>query len=142
MVPRLRLAYLDESADWAPDIIPVTGRIAGLYLYDAHQHVYCCEMTPSYALYLVGYLTERPVSETMQMLLLEATAEGQVSYMHAGRVDGFARLRRRPGRREIDPFVTGRMPCTITVPGPYARDHDQAVAAMLAFLGENGYTTT
>jgi hypothetical protein len=34
MRPRLRLAYLEETADWEAAITAVTGRIAALYLYD------------------------------------------------------------------------------------------------------------
>lgn len=141
MRSRLRLAYIDETVDWDSSITAVTGRIATLYLYDAHQQTFCCEMTPSYACYLVGYLTERSIDDTLQMALQETTDVGQVSYIHCRQVDRLPRRRRR-ANLTFEPFVAGCMPCTLAWPHPYPHDHETAIAAVLEVLTSNGYTTT
>jgi len=142
MKPRLRLAYIEESEFWDEEILRSAGRIAALYLYDERRHVFCCEMTPSHELYLVGYLTEHHVEDDIQMMMAQATEIGSVQYIHAWQVDGFTRIRRRPGFRDIDPFLIGRIPCTIAMPGAVSRDYDQAIAEMLEYLQLNGFTTT
>ena len=105
MKPCLRLAYIEESEFWDKEILRSAGRIAALYLYDARLHVFCCEMTPSRELYLVGYLTEHHVEDDIQMKMVQVTEFGSVQYIHAWQVDGFTRIRRRPGFRDIDPFT-------------------------------------
>ena len=142
MRPKLRLSYLDESDGWADDILRAAGRVAGLYLYDANLRVCCCELTPSYELHLAGYLTEHHVSDDVQMEMLRATDAGSVCYVHFWQVDDFARARRRPGFRDVDPFAPGRLPCTLSLPGPWPRDRDAAVEEALAMLDQGGYTTT
>ncbi len=142
MKPRLRLAYIDESEYWDAEILRTAGRIAALYLYDERRHVFCCEMTASHEMHLVGYLTEHHVDDTTQMAMVYATEFGSIHYIHAWQVDGLPRIRRRPGYRDIDPFVIGRMPCTIAMPGAVSRDHDQAMEEMLEYLQINGFTTT
>jgi hypothetical protein len=142
MQPKLRLVYLDETADWAPDIEHAAGCIAGLYVYDARLHVCCCEITPSYELHLAGYLTEHHVGDAVQVDMAQATDYGSVHYIHSWRVDGFVRARRRPGFRDIDPFVLGRMPCTLRLPGPWPLDRDLAISEALEMLSQHGYTTT
>lgn len=120
-----------------------TGRIAGVYLYDQHIRTYCCELTPSYEMRLLGYLTEREIDDNVQMAMLEVTDVGAVSYIHTWQVDGFRRLRRRPHHRAVDPFLPGAIPCTIAVPGPCPRDHDLAMEEALEALAQaGGYTTT
>ncbi|MHB9130374.1 MAG: hypothetical protein ACYDBB_04685 [Armatimonadota bacterium] len=142
MKPRLRLAYIDETAGWSDEIVSVAGCIAALYVYDQQQRTCCCEMTPSYALRLVGYRTEYEVDDTVQMAMMQATDVGGVCYVHCWQVDGFQRLRRRPHHRDIDPFQHGAMPCTMVLPGPCPRDHDTAIEEALEALTQGGYTTT
>ena len=142
MRAQLRLVYLDESDCWVTKVTRHAGRIAGLYLYDANLHVCCCEITPSYALHLVGYLAERTVSAAVQQQMQACTEQGHVSYLHCGQVAAFRRVRRRAGGRAIDPFVAGRMPCSIALLGPWPGDHDAALAEALEALTEDGCTTT
>lgn len=142
MKPRLRLAYLDETEDWAEEIAQVAGRIAGLYIYDPRRWVYCCEITPSYELYLAGYLTEHHVSDKVQIEMVQAAECGSIHYIHCWRLNGFRRARRRPGFRDIDPFGQDSMPCTLALPGPYPSDPDQAMVEALEALPQCGFTTT
>ena len=142
MLPLLRLVYLDETEYWQEDIVKFAGRIAGVYLYNAHLQTFCCEITPSYEMHLVGYLTEHTVNDDIQMKMQEATDTGQVSYIHSRQVDHYQRIRRRTGYHDIDPFVIGRMPCSISLPGPWTRNHESAMAEALEMLSQNGYTTT
>jgi len=76
------------------------------------------------------------------MAMVEATEFGNVSYIHCWQIDGMSTIRRRPGFRDVDPFVTGRLPCTIALPGPFPRDHDDAIEEALEYLQANGFTTT
>lgn len=143
MKPQLRIAYIDETVDWAEEIRQAAGRIAGVYLYDLHIRTFCCELQPSYELRLLGYLTEREVDDDIQMAMLQVTEIGAVSYINTWVVDGFRRLRRRPHHRVIDPFLPEAMPCTIILPGPFSRNHDTAMEEALEMLTQyGGFTTT
>jgi hypothetical protein len=142
MKPQLRVAYLEETQDWDTEIARAAGRIAGLYVYDTRLRVHCCEMTASYELSLAGYLTEHHVDDAVQMLMLQATDAGSISYVHCWQVDGFTAVRRRPGFRDIDPFVPGGLPCTLALPGPWPASRDDAIAEALTYLTQCGFTTT
>ncbi|MEI7831651.1 MAG: hypothetical protein WCJ56_00410, partial [bacterium] len=89
-----------------------------------------------------GYLTEHTVNDDIQMKMQETTYTGQVSYIHSRQVDHYLRIRRRAGYHDIDPFVIGRMPCSIALPGPWPRNHESAIDEALEMLLQNGYTTT
>lgn len=141
MRPKLRLAYFDETEYWAEDIVSHAGRVAGLYVYDANLRVFCCEMTPSREMHLAGYLTEHYIGDAMQMAMLQATEAGSIHYVHCWQVDGFHRIRRRPGFRDIDPFAV-TMPCTCALPGPWPRDRDAAITEAMEMLQICGFTTT
>lgn len=142
MQPKLRLAYIEVTDDWTDAITQASGRIAALYVYDIRLHVCCCEMTPSYEMTLAGFIAEHFVCDAMQAEMASATEVGEVCYIHCWRVDGFRRARRRPGYRDVDPFVPDRMSCTLSLPGPWPRDHDTAIAEALEMLTQGGYTTT
>ena len=142
MAPLLRLAYLDETEYWDRKIRRAAGRIAGVYLYDKHLHVHCCELTPSYELSLIGYLTELPVTDSVQMAMAETVEFGSVTYVHVQEIDALPCRRRRPGWRDLDPFRIGRVSCTTNLPLPFKGDHDQVIADALEYLHANGVTTT
>jgi len=141
MKPLLRQAYLDESEFWDRKIRRAAGRIAGVYVYDKHRNVFYFERTASYELYLLGYLTELPVNNQVQMAMAETTMPGCVTYVQTWEID------RLPGRRHFDyrtftPFRIAGLSCTTNLPGPFPRDHDQAVAEALEYLHTNCITTT
>lgn len=142
MRPRLRLAYLNETDDWAPEVVEAAGRVAGVYVYDTTQRVHCCEWTASYALYLAGALSERHVGDGVQAAMGFVTEVGQVRYVHCWQVDALRRARRRPRYMDIDPFAAGTASCTAALPGPWPRDHDAAIEEALEVLTTRGYTTT
>lgn len=141
MRPKLRLAYIDETEFWTEETVRETGRIAALYFFDECRRICCCEFTPSFELHLAGYLAERQVSDRVEMELAAATEFG-VTYVHCWQVQAFCRARRRPGFRDIDPFLPGLAPCTLAFPGVRATEHDAAIEEALAVLRLGGYTTT
>lgn len=54
--PNFVIVALDESKYWTlkdPDADQYVERIEGVYLVDLNQYTHLCEITPSYALYLV-----------------------------------------------------------------------------------------
>jgi len=142
MAPLLRLAYLDETEYWHRKIRRAAGRIAGLYVYDKHWHVHCCELLASYELYLIGYVTELRVTDRVQMAMMESTVPGCIMYVHTREIDELPCRRRCPGDNDFDPFRIGSISCTTNLPGPFPRDHDQAILEAMQYLHANVVTTT
>ena len=138
MVPLLRIAYLDESECWDRKIRRAAGRICGIYLYDKHWHVHCCEPEPSYELYLIDYLTELRVTDRIHKAMMASTVPNCVMYAHTREIDELPCRRRRWGDSDFDPFRIGSVSCTTSLPGPFPRDHGQAIAEAQKCLHANG----
>lgn len=141
MKPLLRLAYPDESKCWDRKIRRAAGRIAGVYVYDKHWSVFCFEMMASYELYLIGYLTELPVNDRVQMAMEDSTMPGCITYVHTLEINMLP-CRRHTEYRTFNPFRIAGLACTTNLPGPFPHDHDQAIAEALEYLHANGITTT
>lgn len=60
-----RCVAIETTDQWADDIQDEAGRIWELFIYDANVGTYLCEMTPSYALYCVDYISERRLNDKM-----------------------------------------------------------------------------
>ena len=142
MAPRLRLAYLDDSACWDRPLRYEAGRLLGIYVYDTHQHVHCCELTPSYELTLIGYRTELPLPDSLQAALVDATEPGSVTYVHVWEIDALPRRRPSQGLFRFDPFRHASLPCTVAYPDQVPTEHTQAIAEALDTLVASGITTT
>ena len=61
--PRFKLVALEQTEFWKQDIIKITGRAMGVYLYDETLTVNCCEITPSYELHFLYNQFENYVGE-------------------------------------------------------------------------------
>lgn len=48
MKAHFKIFQIDETHNWTERIAQIAGPIMGTYIYDALQHTYCCEMTPSH----------------------------------------------------------------------------------------------
>lgn len=85
---KLRLVLIDETRDWNEDIAKACGKIMRPYLYDANQHTYCCEVTPSYTLYPLPSIAENEISDEVYDDVMEGDNENpDVVYMHVSDVD-------------------------------------------------------
>jgi len=94
IAPEICIAYIDESEHITdPELLARTGRWWGVYLYNRKEATYCCEVTPSYWLELVGYYVEREIDDVTQEELLDILAqdmqESAGHYYHCHHVDGW-----------------------------------------------------
>lgn len=98
--PKFYSIRIDETEyfkDWLKKY-SFNGKIYGIYIYDANEQTYCCEMTPSYCLYPVGYHLEWDEMTIEEMAAksgipedeiddLENSIDGDVTYIHCGSID-------------------------------------------------------
>ena len=142
MAPLLRLAYLDESDLWVRKIRRAAGRICGVYVYDKHWRVHCCEPVASYELYMICYLTELRVTDRIHKAMMASTVPSCIMYAGTREIDELPCRRWRWGDSKFDPFRIGSVSCTTNLPGPFPRDHDLAIAKAQADLHANGIIST
>jgi hypothetical protein len=96
----IRLVAIDETSYWRDDIAQAAGQLWGVYVYDAHDRTYCCELTPSRLLVRVYTATRESVSEDVYDLILEGNCESDSHfYMHVSAVEKLIEI----GRWEHDP---------------------------------------
>ena len=88
MIIKPTLVAIDETEDFSPEIQDAAGRIEVVYLYDRNQATYCCEITPSYALYPVYYLAERRVTDEIDSDIRQGIGH-EVTYIHTHSVEQF-----------------------------------------------------
>lgn len=62
---KLKVIAIDETNSLREDLIPVCGRYFSLYLFDAEEHTYCCELTPSHWLVCIGFVTEKQIEDDL-----------------------------------------------------------------------------
>lgn len=85
---KLRLVVLDETRYWKDDIQKACGKIKTVYMYDANQHTYCCEIVPSYLLMPLYSFAENEISDEMDEQLREGDSENtDPSYHHVSSID-------------------------------------------------------
>lgn len=100
--PKFYSVRIDETETFKGWLEKYTfwGKIYGVYIYDANEVTYCCNMTPSYCLYPVGYALEWDGMDLEEMAAksgipydeldyLENTIDEDeiVSYYHCGSID-------------------------------------------------------
>ena len=92
--PDIRVLKIDETDCWCEEMVKKTGRIFGIYVFDATVHVHCCEFTPSYELYFIESTTEKMLSdEDYDEFSISDHDGGQmVEYLHVHTVDGFPEI--------------------------------------------------
>jgi hypothetical protein len=93
----VRINETEHFKDWS-EKYTFGGKIYGVYIYDANEQTYCCEMTPSYCLYPIGYTLEWDVMDLEEMAAnsgistddledVENMADKNVTYIHCGSID-------------------------------------------------------
>ena len=93
----IRINETEYFKDWL-EKYTYGGKIYGVYIYDANEHTYCCEVTPSYCLYPVGYALEWDSMDLEEMAAksgistdeleeIENTIDENVTYIHCGSID-------------------------------------------------------
>lgn len=87
--PHWKVVAIDETHCWTPVIVTKTGRLWGLYLFDANRHVHCCELTPSYEMWFVETVTERQISDELDgdIRTWSQEADEGCSYFHCSDID-------------------------------------------------------
>ncbi len=89
-----RLILKEDSSYWDEDLVErCGGGIYGVYVYDFREETFCCELTPSYYLYLVEYFPEiTPEEDEEREQLLNKLGEVAASddynmYVHCSVID-------------------------------------------------------
>lgn len=91
MASDFKIVAFDETQFWSEGFMRGcnTGRMWGLYLFDANRQVNCCELKPSYELHFIKTVTEKVLNEFAYDELLRADMSylDQVVYRHCSAVD-------------------------------------------------------
>jgi hypothetical protein len=62
MAPDICIYFVDETANWSPEIVErAGGKILGVYWYNANLVVHCCELTGSYELHFIESIVVPPL---------------------------------------------------------------------------------
>lgn len=149
---RLNLLYVDETEYWNEEVVADTGRIITVLLYSPDRRVHCCEITPSYECWFVGYRCEHmPEDEARRDgigdILRQAAGDGDsVEYFHVSNINLQTSVRMRKTRNgRLDPFVTmtrnrislcHRQWCRTT---PRDCTYEEVIEGTLEYLRCNGY---
>ena len=93
--PDVKYVKIDETRHWNSDFLKkydIT-RMVGVYVFDANEYTYCCEMTPSHFLDFIEtqpegeYLEDDEAREAMYDEIMEANCQSDnVCYMHVSSV--------------------------------------------------------
>lgn len=103
--PKWTAVAMGETRFFNDKIVSDARAVAAVYVFDANARTFCCEATPSYALWLVDCVPERlPDDEGRRMALLDALMDAvhsseRLAYMHCHRVDA---LHKEPLGIDID----------------------------------------
>jgi hypothetical protein len=92
--PIWRVVEIDETRHWNPEIVAKCGgRILSIYVYDASCRTFCCEITPSYELFLAAYAPrELPEDDAERERVFDDLSQAQhevesTIYMHCRDVE-------------------------------------------------------
>jgi hypothetical protein len=81
----IRVVAIDETRHWSQDIQDACGKIETVYMYDSAVQTHCCEITPSYELTPLYYVTEKEISD--ELFDSMRNEEMNEIYMHCRVVD-------------------------------------------------------
>lgn len=88
LTSNFRLVAIDESHHWKKDILDKCGgTIKTVYIYDKSVTTNLCEITPSYELTPLYYITESDVDDEVHELLNNEIGNDDVRYYHCHVVD-------------------------------------------------------
>ena len=85
------MVAIDETYAWSEDIVAKAGKIQQVYLYDERVVTFMCEMTPSYRLIPLYFLTEHRVDDDTHEVMMAQPSEE--TYIHVRSVDAMKTIR-------------------------------------------------
>jgi hypothetical protein len=81
-----KLVSIDETQYWSDEIVKEAGKIEQVYLFDESTCVNLCEITPSFRLIPLYFITENRVSDdTHESMMMEPSEE---TYVHCHQLQG------------------------------------------------------
>lgn len=81
----IRVITINETRLWNDEIQKACGKIETVYMYDKTVQTNCCEITPSYDLTPLYYITEKSISDEIYSEM--ESQEKESIYMHCAVVD-------------------------------------------------------
>jgi len=87
----IRVVAIDETRHWIDRIQKACGKIEAVYIYDASVQTNLCEITPSYYLETMYYVTEKEISDEMWSELNANMSEND-AYHHCNGIDAMESL--------------------------------------------------
>lgn len=81
----IRVVAIDETRHWSQSIQDACGKIETVYMYDTAVQTHCCEITPSYELTPLYYVTEKEISDELHSDMMNEDMDA--IYMHCNVVD-------------------------------------------------------
>ena len=81
----IRVIAIDETRFWKKEIQDACGKIETVYMYDSSVTTNLCEITPSYELTPLYYVTEKEISD--ELFDSMRSEEMNEIYMHCNVVD-------------------------------------------------------
>jgi hypothetical protein len=91
--PHWKIVAIEETRDWDSKALHAwkTGRMWGIYLFDANRQLHCCEITPSYELHFIETITEKLITEQVyDAIMLADRACDDVKYVHCRSIDALS----------------------------------------------------
>ena len=85
LTTEFRVVAIDETRHWSKEFQDACGTIKTVYMYDSSVTTNLCEITPSYELTPLYYITENEISDEMHSEMMEQ--EMEPIYMHCNVVD-------------------------------------------------------
>ena len=83
----IRVVAIDETHHWTKELQDICGTIKTVYMYDSSVTTNCCEITPSYELTPLYYITENDISDEVDEILLNELANDEARYFHCNVID-------------------------------------------------------
>ena len=107
------LVKIDETQYWTPDIIEKAGKIWAVYLYDADEGTFCCELTPSYFLEPLYYSPEKFIEgiderEQVEDAFDEVLRDDRGRYFHCKDIDRIPEKDKYVSANEFDDLEEAR----------------------------------
>ena len=86
----IHVVAIDETAHWTDKkLVKKCGKISTVYMFDKSVTTNCCELTPSYELTPLYYITEKQVSDEIHEELQDIfwKTETEPRYFHCNGID-------------------------------------------------------
>jgi hypothetical protein len=95
--PLLKIAKIDETANWCEEVQKLARRVFGVYVFDARRRVHCCEFVPSHELHLIesqpGYAETLEETDKVLDIINEGDSQSQkVIYIHCSQIENASNI--------------------------------------------------